>query len=160
VRTGRQQLLLFLILAWAFGLRAWRLDGSLFSVDESESTINALTILDRGVPTDRYLGLPIYENTLTEPWPESPEYEFRDLSYSSRGLAVYHGWLPLYSIAASLKAFGIRPDRADAPLAVHRSNNGSRAGERSTRGWRITCISCGVPDFYELGSAMVRIAAT
>jgi RNase P subunit RPR2 len=47
-----------------------------------------------------------------------------------------------------------------APLAVHRSNNGSRAGERSTRGWRITCISCGVPDFYELGSAMVRIAAT
>jgi RNase P subunit RPR2 len=47
-----------------------------------------------------------------------------------------------------------------APLAVHRSNNGSRAGERSTRGWRITCISCGVPDFYELGSAMIRIAAT
>jgi RNase P subunit RPR2 len=47
-----------------------------------------------------------------------------------------------------------------APLAVHRSNNGSRAGERSTRGWRITCISCGVPDFYELGSAMVRIAAS
>lgn len=47
-----------------------------------------------------------------------------------------------------------------APLAVHRSNNGSRAGERSTRGWRITCISCGVPDFYELGTEMVRIAAT
>lgn len=47
-----------------------------------------------------------------------------------------------------------------APLAVHRSNNGSRAGERSARGWRITCISCGVPDFHELGSAMVRIAAT
>ena len=47
-----------------------------------------------------------------------------------------------------------------APLAMHRSNNGSRPGERSTRGWRITCISCGVPDFYELGSAMVRIAAT
>ena len=46
-----------------------------------------------------------------------------------------------------------------APLAVHRSNNGSRAGERSTRGWRITCISCGVPDFYELGTEMVRIAA-
>lgn len=47
-----------------------------------------------------------------------------------------------------------------APLAVHRSNNGSKAGERSLRGWRITCISCGVPDFYELGSAMVRITAT
>jgi hypothetical protein len=47
-----------------------------------------------------------------------------------------------------------------APLAVHRSNNGSKAGERSTRGWRITCISCGVPDFYELGTAMVKITAT
>lgn len=47
-----------------------------------------------------------------------------------------------------------------APLAIHRSNNGSRSGERSTRGWRITCISCGVPDFYELGTAMVRIAVT
>ena len=47
-----------------------------------------------------------------------------------------------------------------APLAVHRSNNGSKAGERSTRGWRITCISCGVPDYYELGTAMIRIAAT
>lgn len=47
-----------------------------------------------------------------------------------------------------------------APLAVHRASNASRGGERSTRGWRITCISCGVPDFYELGTAMVRITAT
>lgn len=47
-----------------------------------------------------------------------------------------------------------------APLALHRSNNGSRPGERSLRGWRITCPSCGVPDFYELGSPMVRITAT
>jgi hypothetical protein len=47
-----------------------------------------------------------------------------------------------------------------APFSVHRSNNGSRPGERSTRGWRITCISCGVPDFYELGTPMVRITAT
>ena len=55
---------------------------------------------------------------------------------------------------------GFLCNECGAPLAVHRSNNGSKAGERSTRGWRITCISCGVPDFYELGSAMVRIAAT
>jgi RNase P subunit RPR2 len=47
-----------------------------------------------------------------------------------------------------------------APLAIHRAHNGSRAGDRSTRGWRITCISCGVPDFYELGTAMVKIVAT
>jgi hypothetical protein len=47
-----------------------------------------------------------------------------------------------------------------APLAVHRSNNGSRPGELSTRGWRILCTSCGVPDFYQLGSVMVRITAS
>ena len=47
-----------------------------------------------------------------------------------------------------------------APLALHRSNNGSRPGERSTRGWRVQCTSCGVPDFYEPGSAMVRISAS
>jgi hypothetical protein len=47
-----------------------------------------------------------------------------------------------------------------APLALHRSNNGSRPGERSLRGWRITCPSCGVPDFYDLGTPMVRITAT
>jgi hypothetical protein len=47
-----------------------------------------------------------------------------------------------------------------APVAVHRSNNGSRPGERSTRGWRILCPSCGVPDFYELGTPMVRITTT
>jgi RNase P subunit RPR2 len=55
---------------------------------------------------------------------------------------------------------GFLCEECGAPLAVHRSNNGSRPGERSFRGWRITCISCGVPHFYELGSAMVRIAAT
>jgi hypothetical protein len=55
---------------------------------------------------------------------------------------------------------GFRCKECGAPLAVHRSNNGSKPGERSIRGWRITCISCGVPDFYELGSAMVRIVAT
>lgn len=47
-----------------------------------------------------------------------------------------------------------------APLGVHRSNNGSRAGERSARGWRVTCTSCGVTDFYELGSPMVRITVS
>ncbi|NIR28432.1 MAG: glycosyltransferase family 39 protein [Gammaproteobacteria bacterium] len=79
-------------------------------VDEAESAINALTILERGVPVDRYLGIPIYENTLLKPWPEHAEYEFKDLSYSARGLAVYHGWLPLYAIAGSFALFGIQPD--------------------------------------------------
>ena len=63
------------------------------SGDESESAMNALTILQHGVPRGEYLGLPIYENTLTEFWPDNPEYEFRDSSYSPNGVAIYHGWL-------------------------------------------------------------------
>ncbi|HEX2862488.1 MAG TPA: glycosyltransferase family 39 protein [Lacunisphaera sp.] len=91
-------------------------------VDEAESAINALTILEHGLPVSHYLGLPLYENTLTESWPESREYEFRDSSYSPKGLAVYHGWLPLYAIAAAQALAGISPDRADsgeAPRVRH-----------------------------------------
>jgi len=76
-------------------------------VDEAESSINALTILQHGYPTSEYLGIPIFENMLVQPWPDHPEYEFRDISYSERGLAIYHGWLPLYAIAASFRVFGI-----------------------------------------------------
>ncbi|TSA36940.1 MAG: hypothetical protein D4R65_01970 [Verrucomicrobiaceae bacterium] len=86
--------------------------------DEAESSINALTILDRGLPLNEYLGIPVYENTLTEPWVGHPEYEFRDSSYSPIGLAVYHGWLPLYSIAASQALFGLRPDHPETPPRV------------------------------------------
>jgi hypothetical protein len=83
--------------------------------DEAESSINALTILQHGYPVDHYLGIPIYENTLIRPWPENPELEFKDLSYSARGLAIYHGWLPLYSMAASFALHGIRPDQPGSP---------------------------------------------
>lgn len=89
--------------------------------DEAESAINALTILDRGLPLNEYLGIPIYENTLTEPWEGHPEYEFRDSSYSPQGLAVYHGWLPLYAIAASQALFGLRADHPVDPLVVQHS---------------------------------------
>src|SRR5262245_12166357 len=82
-------------------------------VDEAESGINALTILERGYPSDRYLGLPIYENVLLTPTPDSDEYEFRDSSYSDRGMAIYHGWLPLYSMAAAFAVAGIQPDHDD-----------------------------------------------
>ena len=88
--------------------------------DEAESSINALTILDRGFPLNEYLGIPIYENTLTERWDGHPEYEFRDSSYSPQGLAVYHGWLPLYAIAASQALFGLRADHpANPPTVLH-----------------------------------------
>lgn len=119
--TRAEWLLLALLLMAAAAIRTWKLDATLFWVDEAESTINALTILEHGVPVDRYLDQPIYENTLVEPWPESVEYEFRDSSYSKpsdsrQGLATYHGWLPLYAMAGSLRLLGIEPDTADGSL--------------------------------------------
>jgi RNase P subunit RPR2 len=47
-----------------------------------------------------------------------------------------------------------------APLAVHRSTAPSKTPERSTRGWRVTCTGCGVTEYYELGTPMVRITAS
>lgn len=89
-------------------------------VDEAESAINGLTILGTGLPKDTYLGLPIYENTLTEKWEGHPEYEFRDSSYSSSGVAVYHGWLPLYAIAAAQALFQMEPDVSKStPEVIH-----------------------------------------
>jgi hypothetical protein len=98
------------VLALGIFLRIWSLWVMPLWADEAESSINALTILEHGYPTSSYLGVPIFENTLIQPWPESPEFEFRDSSYSRKGIAVYHGWFPLYSIAASFKLFGVRPD--------------------------------------------------
>jgi Dolichyl-phosphate-mannose-protein mannosyltransferase len=89
-------------------------------VPEAESSINALTILERGYPGDRYLGLPIYENVLVTTSPDSPEYEFRDAIHSDRGMAIDHGWLPLYAIAAAYALAGIHPDADDRPAPVVR----------------------------------------
>jgi len=101
-------------------VRLRHLDESTLFIDEGESCINALSILEHGYPADSYLGLPVFENTLTEPWPEHAEYEFRDTSYSARGMAVYHGWLPLYAIALSLHLHGIGPDRLlEVPRVQH-----------------------------------------
>jgi hypothetical protein len=47
-----------------------------------------------------------------------------------------------------------------APLAVHRSVAAPKTPERSTRGWRVTCTGCGVTEYYELGTAMVKITAS
>jgi hypothetical protein len=116
---GRYGLVVSLVAAGIL-LRSWNLGGPVLWMDEAESAVNALTILEHGVPTDRYLDLPIFENTLTRAWPESEEYEFKDLSYSDRGLAVYHGWVPLYAMAASFALLGVGPDTAaDAPRVVH-----------------------------------------
>ena len=113
-RDSRSWVWLLMILLIALALRVVNLSQLPLWVDEAESSINALSILDSGVPTDRYLGIPVYENTLVLPWSESREYEFKDSSYSDNGLVLYHGWLPLYAIAASFRLFRIEPARQSA----------------------------------------------
>lgn len=102
----------------AVSLRVWQLGAPRFWVDEAESALNALTIVAEGVPRDRVMGEPLYENTLVREWHGHPEYEFRDLSYSDRGLAVYHSWLPLYSMALAFRLAGVTPASAHAGSPV------------------------------------------
>ncbi len=112
--TGRQKVVgwsaLLVLLAVGTGLRCWAVGADPFWDDEAESSINAQAILDHGLPTDHFLGQPVYENIMLRPWPGHAEYEFKDLSYSARGVTVYHGWLPLYTIAGSMALFGQGPD--------------------------------------------------
>lgn len=121
-----------LLLLLGLVLRLRDLDQDALFIDEAESGVNALTILEHGYPADHYLGLPLFENTLTEPWPESAEYEFRDTSYAG-GKAVYHGWLPLYAMAASLALHGIGPDAAAVPPRVLHDAEEVRARIRAIR---------------------------
>jgi hypothetical protein len=139
-RPGWQGALFLLVLAYGIFLRAWDLGARPFWVDEAESGINALTILQHGLPVDHYLGLPLYENTLTRPWPESAEYEFKDTSYSERGVTVYHGWLPLYAIAASFAVAGVQPDEDPAALGVRHSPEEMR---RRTVAGRVPAVCFG-----------------
>ena len=132
---------LCVVLGWALALRTCRLSEPLFRVDEAESTINALTVLEHGYPSSHYLGLPIFENVLTQPWPESEEYEFKDNSYSERGVAIYHAWLPLYAVAGSLRLFGFGPDRPEAGPGVRRT---SEEIERLTRAARAPSVAFGM----------------
>lgn len=88
-------------------------------VDEAESAINGLSVLREGVPVGEYLGKPVFENTLIRVNETDPEYAFDDASYNRDGLAIYHGWLPLYAIAASQWLFGIEPGQE--PLQGPRS---------------------------------------
>ena len=112
LQKARTAALLAGLVLVALALRGAGLGWPPLWADEAESALNALTIVEHGVPGDRHLGLPLFENTMVRPWPESTEYEFRDLSYSDRGLAVYHGWLPLYAIAAAFRLAGVTPDEA------------------------------------------------
>lgn len=110
------------VLAAGLWVRCVNLGTRTLWVDEAESAINALTILEHGVPVNHYLDLPIYENTLIQSWPENDEYEFRDISYSDRGLMIYHGWFPIYSIAASFALFGVKHDEPMDTLSVRHTD--------------------------------------
>jgi len=89
------------IILLGLGLRISWMNKTALWCYEAESSINALTIIGTGIPGWKYVGFPIVKNTLTKTWDENPEYEFRDSTYSDRGVVVYHGCLPLYTIAAS-----------------------------------------------------------
>lgn len=115
---------LALVLLAGILLRTCHLSYPALSIDEAESCINAMSILERGYPSESYLGLPIFENTLVRPWPGShEEYEFKDISYSDRGYAVYHGWLPIYAIACSYLVSGVQPDVATDPPRVQTTSD-------------------------------------
>ncbi|MCP3916917.1 MAG: hypothetical protein GY711_15300 [bacterium] len=103
-------ILLTAVLAAGLQLRLEWIASPALWADEAESSLNALTILQHGYPTSEYLEQPLFENILHVEWPESEEYEFRDASYSADGIACYHGWLPLYAIALSMRVFGVEPD--------------------------------------------------
>ena len=72
----------------------------------------------------------------------------RDHTTSSVSSAPGEGWI------------GFVCQECSAPLAVHKSENPSKDAERSARGWRVTCTGCGVTEYYEVGSRMVRITAS
>ena len=80
--TAAEWALVLSVIACGLWLRGRDLGSDALQIDEGESAVDAMTILESGTPRDRYLGLPLFENTLLTPWPQSDEYEFRDSSYS------------------------------------------------------------------------------
>jgi hypothetical protein len=153
-RFSRPEWVIFtLTIVAALAVRVAFVGSAPFWVDEAESSVNALTILQHGYPTDHYLGVPIYENTLVWPWPGNPEYEFRDISYSDKGMAIYHGWLPLYAIAASFALNGIRPEESNPSLEVRYAPAEAR---RRTAAARLPSVLFGIlllPLLFAAGNA-------
>ena len=52
---------------------------------------------------------------------------------------------------------GFACKKCGVPLVVQRSNDASKSGKTSVRGWRVTCTGCGETEYYEPGTPMVRI---
>ena len=162
--TGRnisrqQKLLVAGLVSLGVLLRSCNLGSPVLFRDEAESAINALTILEHGVPADHYLGLPLYENTLIRPWPESVEYEFKDTSYSSRGFAIYHGWVPLYAMAASFAIFGIVPDSAADPPQVRHDDGQMRRRAIAARAPSVVFAGIFLLALFAAGRALYSLEA-
>src|SRR2546422_8778000 len=58
----RRNFFIVLLVAAGILLGGWNLGSPVLVLDEAESAINALTILEHGAPTDRYLDLPVYDH--------------------------------------------------------------------------------------------------
>jgi predicted nucleic-acid-binding Zn-ribbon protein len=52
---------------------------------------------------------------------------------------------------------GFACKKCGAPLAVQRLDDPSKSGALAAAGWRVTCPSCGVSEYYEPGTAMMKI---
>src|SRR6058998_2199135 len=155
----RRNFFIVLLVVAGILLRGWNLGSPVLFRDEAESAINALTILEHGAPTDRYLDLPVYENTLTQPWPDSVEYEFKDTSYSNRGLAIYHGWLPLYAMAASFAFFGISPDNPTDPPRVRHDDTDMRRRALAARAPSVFFEGIFLVALFAVGQALYGLEA-
>ena len=55
---------------------------------------------------------------------------------------------------------GFACKKCGAPCAIQRSHDASKSGQHSARGWRVTCTSCGVTEYYEPGTPMVRMTVS
>jgi RNase P subunit RPR2 len=55
---------------------------------------------------------------------------------------------------------GFTCKQCTAPLAIQRSNDASKSAKQAARGWRVTCTSCGVTEYYEPGTPMLRMAVS
>jgi RNase P subunit RPR2 len=55
---------------------------------------------------------------------------------------------------------GFACKQCSAPLAVQQSNDASKSAKHAARGWRVTCTSCGVTEYYEPGTPMVRMTVS
>jgi len=52
---------------------------------------------------------------------------------------------------------GFTCKRCGAPLPVEQSHSAMASVGHATRGWNIACTHCGIREYYEPGTPMVRI---